>query len=74
MCITDDGVGREKAVALENQTPGKYKSFGMKITQERIIAMGKDNKDASVNICDLTNPDGTAAGTEVTIKIPLVYD
>ncbi len=75
ICITDDGVGREKAASLESKTSVKYKSMGMKITQERILNLKSgDGHEAYVNLNDLVNNDGTAAGTEVTIKIPLLYD
>jgi hypothetical protein len=33
-----------------------------------------NGKEAPVSIVDLTYPDGSAAGTEVTIKIPEIYD
>lgn len=71
--ITDDGVGREKAAGLENR-PDNHKSIGMRLTQERIRNLSKGTEDAYVQVFDLTNPDGSPAGTEVTIKIPLIYD
>lgn len=71
--ITDDGVGREKSAGLENR-PDNHKSIGMRLTQERIRNLGQGNDDTYVQVFDLTNPDGTAAGTEVTIKIPMIYD
>jgi ligand-binding sensor domain-containing protein/anti-sigma regulatory factor (Ser/Thr protein kinase) len=71
--ITDDGVGREKAAGLESR-PDNHKSIGMRLTQERIRNLGQGTEDAYVQVFDLTNPDGSPAGTEVTIKIPLIYD
>jgi len=75
ICVKDDGVGRENAARLESKSTIKYKSMGMKITQERILNLVTNSEhDAYVHINDLVNNDGTAAGTEVTIKIPLIYD
>jgi LytS/YehU family sensor histidine kinase len=71
--ITDDGVGREKAAGLESR-PDNHKSIGMRLTQERIKNLAQGTEDAYVQVFDLTNPDGSPAGTEVTIKIPLIYD
>ncbi|HLO82791.1 MAG TPA: histidine kinase [Chitinophagaceae bacterium] len=71
--ITDDGVGREKAAGLESR-PDNHKSIGMRLTQERIRNLAQGTEDAYVQVFDLTNPDGSPAGTEVTIKIPLIYD
>ena len=49
--------------------------MGMKITAARIAMLNKMGENGSpVNIKDLMNEDGTAAGTEVTITIPVQYD
>ena len=34
----------------------------------------EDNQQAAVVINDLENPDGSAAGTEVILKMPVIYD
>jgi ligand-binding sensor domain-containing protein len=73
--ITDNGIGRKKAAALASKSATKHKSMGLKITEQRIEMMQNANgKEAPVSIVDLTYPDGSAAGTEVTIKIPEIYD
>ncbi len=71
--ITDDGVGRKKAAGLDNK-PDNHKSIGMRLTQERIRNLAQGTEESYVQVFDLTNPDGSPAGTEVTIKIPLIYD
>jgi len=72
--ITDDGIGRKKAAELKNKS-GKHKSMGMKITESRIAMMQKMNSDGkSIEIKDLVCPDGSAAGTEVVLKIPLIVN
>jgi ligand-binding sensor domain-containing protein len=73
--ITDNGIGREKAAALASKSATKHKSMGLRITAHR-IAMMQDSRalESPVTINDLTNADGSAAGTEVVIKMPVLYD
>jgi len=73
--IADDGVGRQQSVAFGSKSATLHKSMGLRITADRIAVLQlSDMKDSSVIINDLANPDGSAAGTEVTIKIPVLYD
>lgn len=73
--ITDDGIGREKAAALASKSATKHKSMGLRITAHRIAMLQKsESMESPVSINDLVNADGTAAGTEVLIKIPVIYD
>ncbi len=70
--ITDDGIGRKKAADLKDKS-GKHKSMGMKITESRIAMMQKRNgENKSIEIKDLIYADGSAAGTEVVLKIPVI--
>ena len=47
--------------------------MGMKITESRIAMMQKMNgSDKSVEIRDLVDANGGAAGTEVVLKIPVM--
>jgi tetratricopeptide (TPR) repeat protein len=73
--ITDNGIGREKALELKGKSSTQNKSMGMKITAGRITLLhqGKDI-DEPIKIIDLVLPDGTSAGTEVILKIPVVYN
>jgi sensor histidine kinase YesM len=73
--ITDDGIGRKKAAELVSKSAIKHKSMGLRITAERIAIMQSGNDSPPpVVINDLVNADGSAAGTEVIIKIPVIYD
>jgi len=73
--ITDNGIGRKRASELSNKSATKHKSMGLKITAHRIAMMQNSNGlESPVKINDLVNPDGTAAGTEVIIKMPVIYD
>jgi LytS/YehU family sensor histidine kinase len=73
--ITDNGIGRKKASELASKSATKHKSMGLRITANRIAMMQHSNGEESpVKINDLVEPDGTAGGTEVVIKMPLLYD
>jgi hypothetical protein len=72
--ITDDGIGRKQASALASKSATRNKSMGLKITADRIGLLQTESSQASVVIHDLIHPDGRAAGTEVIIKIPTLYD
>jgi LytS/YehU family sensor histidine kinase len=73
--IVDNGVGRKQAVAMASKTATRNKSMGLAITASRIARMQPDGDLGSpVVINDLIYPDGTAAGTEVIIKLPIIFD
>jgi LytS/YehU family sensor histidine kinase len=73
--ITDNGIGRKKAAELASKSATKHKSMGLRITKDRIAMLQKNNgTESPVKIIDLENQDGSAAGTEVIIKMPLLYD
>jgi tetratricopeptide (TPR) repeat protein len=71
--ISDDGIGRKKAAELKSKSASTHKSMGIKITENRIGMMQKLNGTSkSVEIKDLVYTDGSAAGTEVVLKIPIM--
>ena len=72
--ISDDGIGRKKAAELKSKSATTHKSMGLKITKDRIMMMDKTENREAVVINDVVHPDGSAAGTEVIIKIPITYD
>jgi hypothetical protein len=73
--VTDNGIGRERASELESKSATRHKSMGLRITASRIAMMQHSNGEESpVKINDLVEPDGSGAGTEVVIKMPLLYD
>jgi sensor histidine kinase YesM len=71
--ITDDGVGR--AASAKRQQAATHRPLGLQITSQR-INMTHTTKDAvlPVSVTDLTDETGMPAGTEVTLKLPLLYD
>jgi LytS/YehU family sensor histidine kinase len=73
--IADDGIGRKKSAALSSKSAALHKSRGLQMTADRIALIhSKTPVEAPVKIIDLIMPDGSPAGTEVIIKIPLIYD
>ena len=72
--VTDNGIGRQKAAELASKSATKHKSMGLKITAHRIAMMqNSGDNESAVTINDLIEQDGTAAGTEVNIKMPVLY-
>ncbi|MBO9203838.1 MULTISPECIES: tetratricopeptide repeat-containing sensor histidine kinase [Niastella] len=73
--ISDDGVGRSTVPESRYQSSATHKSMGLQITAERIALLQHFHpSDSSVIINDLVQDDGKAAGTEVVIKLPFIYD
>ena len=73
--ITDNGIGRSQAAMFGSKSATKHKSMGMQITGDRIAQLQQlGAKESSVKIYDLMLMDGSAGGTEVIIKIPVMYD
>lgn len=70
--VIDDGVGRLKATELKSKSVIKHKSFGMKVTTERIELINQlYQTNTSVKINDLKDDWGGALGTEVVVEIPI---
>jgi len=73
--ITDNGIGRENAATMASKSATKHKSMGLRITAHRIaMVQNSETINSPVTINDLVNADGSAAGTEIVIKIPVMYD
>jgi LytS/YehU family sensor histidine kinase len=64
--IDDNGIGREKALALRNQMHTEYQSRGMQLSKRRA-----DLYHIELEIIDKSDEKGFAAGTAVVLKIPL---
>ena len=70
--IEDDGIGREKAAELKSKQVLKKKSYGMRITEDRIAIINRiQNINATSEIIDLKDELGNAAGTKVVLSIPV---
>ncbi len=70
--ILDNGIGRERAAELKTKTATRHKSFGMKITSERMDIINQlYHIETKITIQDLKNTEGVGIGTQVTLEIPL---
>ncbi len=71
--VEDNGIGRALSVATKTLSGKMHRSLGMKVTAERLNLLNDlNNSNMSVNITDLKEDDGTAAGTKVEIYIPII--
>lgn len=70
--ITDDGVGRTRAGELKSKSASHRKSFGLKMTSERISLINQVyHSHTQVVIHDLMDPKGNPVGTQVILQIPI---
>ncbi len=70
LTITDDGIGRARAAELRSKSASHRKSFGLKMTSERIALVNQlYQTQTKVLIEDLVDAEGQPAGTEVIIQI-----
>jgi sensor histidine kinase YesM len=68
--ITDNGIGRAKAASLKSKSATAAKSFGMKVTGQRIALINQMyQSDTNVQVHDLVDAEDRAAGTEVILEI-----
>lgn len=73
--VTDNGIGRKKAIEIKEKKGQTHRSMGMKVTEGRIDLIRKINntKEANVNITDLEDEAGKAAGTQVKLILPVEF-
>lgn len=70
--ITDNGVGRANAALLKSKSATNHKSFGMRVTSERIQLINQlYQSHTHVHVNDLVNDQGEGCGTEVVLTIPI---
>ena len=68
--IEDNGVGRKLSERLKKESGGTHRSYGMSITRRRLEMISKiSNGDFDVDVIDLYDDNGEAAGTRVNIII-----
>lgn len=71
--VQDNGIGREKAAEYKSAFEFKGKSLGMSITAERLETINQlYSSKAKINIIDLYDTKQQAAGTRVTIMLPVI--
>jgi len=70
--ITDNGIGREAALIIQQQKGLHHDSLALQLSTERIAMLAKiSNKQLSIDIQDLKDEQGAILGTKVYIEIPL---
>ncbi len=70
--VEDNGIGRRMAALLKSKSATLHKSHGMKVTAERIEIINEIYEaKTEVEIEDLTDPMGKAAGTKVKLSLCL---
>lgn len=73
--VSDNGVGRKKAAEMKSQVAHKHKSTALLVTQERLDILSKGaDWGKSIEMVDLTDTQGNAAGTRVIVRMPLIRD
>jgi ligand-binding sensor domain-containing protein len=70
--IVDNGIGRAAAAVIKSKSATQQKSFGMKVTGERIAAINQIyNTQTKVEVIDLKDENGNANGTKIIVEIPV---
>lgn len=71
--IEDNGIGRKKAAEIKNQSRKNHASLSMKITNDRLRLLSHVQQlEYTVNFIDLYDVNGSATGTLVEIKWPIL--
>lgn len=72
VCVEDNGIGRKRAQELRKSDDLQRKSVGMDVTRQRldVMSQGRSNK-YQVEVKDLYDAEGNAAGTKVEILVPV---
>jgi hypothetical protein len=72
--ISDNGIGRAAAADINKSNVSDHISYGSLITTKRVEAYNKaHNTKIDLRIIDLYDSENVAAGTLVTLEIPLKY-
>jgi tetratricopeptide (TPR) repeat protein len=68
--ITDNGIGRKKAMEIKTEKLFNHQSLGMRITKDRLNMLSQNQCTATFT--DLVDENNQALGTQVKILIPLI--
>ena len=70
--VSDDGIGRQKALELKSKQILKRKSYGLQITEDRIDILNKTKSNKTqLQIFDLKDEEGNPTGTKIELIIPI---
>ena len=67
--ITDNGIGRQKAIEARAQMGNYHKSTALKVAEERLANLNGNTKFIPFEIIDLKDGDDNPAGTKVIFRI-----
>ena len=67
-CVTDNGVGRERATKLKEMNRPDHQSYGIAITRERVHLHNKNGRVNDILITDL-KLDGMPSGTKAVVNV-----
>lgn len=71
--VVDDGIGRKRSEELKTGIAREHRSQGMAATKKRLEALGTSyGGQFRVEVKDLFDASGNAAGTRVNIYIPMI--
>ncbi len=69
--IEDNGVGREKAKELKENSILSHKSMAMKVTESRLQLLNGIQSEQLVQVTDLVDAQARPCGTRVEVEIPI---
>ncbi|WP_158538715.1 tetratricopeptide repeat-containing sensor histidine kinase [Chitinophaga skermanii] len=73
--VTDNGIGRKKAMEIKEKKGRVHQSLGMTVTEGRIALIKKINnsKETNISIVDLYDENQEPGGTKVIIVLPVEF-
>lgn len=69
--ISDNGIGRERAAELRYSTAPGHQSTAMAVNRERLESLLAGRQLVALEVIDLVDEEGRAAGTRVLLRIPV---
>lgn len=73
ICVEDNGIGRAAAAEIQKRRSVTHTSYGSRNIDERLRLLNQIYKrPIQLKIEDLQNADGSAAGTRMTVWIPVL--
>ncbi len=69
--VSDNGVGRRMSMENTAEMYWGEKSYGMEIVRKRLnVISGNEENESLLEVEDMYNADGSAAGTKVIVRMP----
>lgn len=72
--VEDNGIGRKKAQVLNERKISKQRSYGLRLTEERLRSYSKFNKgEYKLKFYDLVDDSDASQGTRVVLSFPMIF-